>query len=38
VERDAVRLSRKLGFQGRIFLEKILSLASSTSQEKNKGN
>jgi uncharacterized protein (TIGR00159 family) len=34
-ERDAVRLSRKLGFQGRILLEKLLRLPSSKSKEKN---
>jgi uncharacterized protein (TIGR00159 family) len=34
-ERDAVRLSRKLGFQGRILLEKLLRLPSSKSREKN---
>jgi uncharacterized protein (TIGR00159 family) len=38
VERDAVRLSRKLGFQGRILLQKMLGFTASTSQEKNKGN
>lgn len=34
VERDAVRISRKIGFQGRILLKRILRLSSSTSQEK----
>ncbi|MDJ0631687.1 MAG: diadenylate cyclase CdaA [Xenococcaceae cyanobacterium MO_188.B29] len=34
VERDAVRISRKIGFQGRIILKRILRLPSSTSQEK----
>lgn len=34
VERDAVRISRKIGFQGRILLQRILRLPSSTSQEK----
>ncbi len=34
VERDAVRISRKIGFQGRILLERILRLPSSASQEK----
>jgi hypothetical protein len=34
VEREAVRLSRKIGFQGRILLERIFRLPSSTSQEK----
>ena len=34
VERDAVRISRKLGFQGRIILQRIFRLPSSTSQEK----
>lgn len=35
VERDAVRLSRKLGFQGRILVQKLLRLPSSKSKEKN---
>jgi uncharacterized protein (TIGR00159 family) len=35
VERDAVRLSRKLGFQGRILLQRLFRFPSSTSQEKN---
>jgi uncharacterized protein (TIGR00159 family) len=34
VERDAVRLSRKIGFQGRILVQKVLRLPSSASQEK----
>ena len=34
VEGDAVRLSRKLGFQGRILLERILRLPVSTSHKK----
>ncbi|MGK7948426.1 MAG: diadenylate cyclase CdaA [Xenococcaceae cyanobacterium] len=34
VERDAVRISRKIGFQGRILLQRILRLPSSASQEK----
>jgi hypothetical protein len=34
VEREAVRISRKIGFQGRILLERIFRLPSSTSQEK----
>ena len=34
VERDAVRISRKIGFQGRIILQRIFRLPSSTSQEK----
>ncbi|MGL5874139.1 MAG: diadenylate cyclase CdaA [Xenococcaceae cyanobacterium] len=33
-EREAVRLSRKIGFQGRILLERVFRLPSSTSQEK----
>lgn len=36
VERDAVRLSRKLGFQGRILLKRLFRFSSSTSQDKNK--
>ncbi|BAU67413.1 hypothetical protein STA3757_48300 [Stanieria sp. NIES-3757] len=36
VERDAVRLSRKLGFQGQILLKRLFRFSSSTSQEKNK--
>ncbi|AFZ33999.1 hypothetical protein Sta7437_0389 [Stanieria cyanosphaera PCC 7437] len=36
VERDAVRLSRKLGFQSRILLKRLFRLSSSTSQDKNK--
>lgn len=36
VERDAVRLSRKLGFQGQILLKRLFGFSSSTSQEKNK--
>ena len=34
VERDAVRISRKIGFQRRIILQRIFRLPSSTSQEK----
>jgi uncharacterized protein (TIGR00159 family) len=33
-EREAVRIGRKIGFQGRILLERIFRLPSSTSQEK----
>ncbi len=33
VEKNAVRLSRKLGFQGQILLKRLLRLPSSTSQE-----
>jgi uncharacterized protein (TIGR00159 family) len=36
VERDAVRLSRKLGFQGRILLERIFRLPISTSEKTKK--
>ena len=35
VERDAVRLSRKIGFQGKILLERILRLRPSSSRKKN---
>lgn len=35
VERDAVRFSRKLGFQGKILLERILNLRSPNSRKKN---
>jgi uncharacterized protein (TIGR00159 family) len=35
VERDAVRLSRKIGFQGKILLERILRLRSPDSHKKN---
>ncbi len=35
VERDAVRLSRKLGFQGKVLLDRILSLRSPNSRKKN---
>jgi uncharacterized protein (TIGR00159 family) len=34
VERDAVRLSRKIGFQGKILLERILRLRSPDSHKK----
>ena len=36
VERDAVRLSRKLGFQGKILLKRILRLPLLTSRRKKK--
>ena len=35
VERDAVRLSRKIGFQGKILLQRILRLRSANSRKKN---
>lgn len=35
VERDAVRLSRKLGFQGRALVQRLLRLPPSKSKEKN---
>ncbi len=34
-ERDAVRLSRKLGFQGKILLERLFRWRSSNSRKKN---